>query len=85
MPNHPNRSKSAPPTDASTPKPDEVRELRRANELTAEQCGAIVHVSGRAWQRWEAGDRPMHPAFFELARMKIAAGIIPLPKRERPA
>lgn len=68
MPNHPNRSGI--PSTSSTPSPDEVREFRRARELSAAQAGALVHVSGRAWQRWEAGERPMHPAFFELATLK---------------
>ena len=70
MTNHPNRSKSAPPTAARTPSPDEVREFRRSRNLSAEQAGALVHVTGRAWQRWESDDRPMHPAFFELALLK---------------
>lgn len=70
MANHPQRSKSAPPTSARTPSPDEVREFRRSRELSAEQAGTLVHVTGRAWQRWEAGERPMHPAFFELATIK---------------
>ena len=65
MTNHPNRKRNA-----ETPTPDEVREFRRTRELSAAQAAALVHVTANAWQKWEAGDRPMHPAFWELARMK---------------
>ena len=27
----------------------------------------------RGWQQWEAGDRRMHPAFWELFRIKVDA------------
>lgn len=75
MPNHPNRSKSNRST-SSKPTPAEVRTLRESHGLTAEQAGALVHVSGRVWQRWELGEgfesgRAMHPAFFELAQIKL--------------
>lgn len=41
--------------------------------ITAAQdwCAAAVHTSRRAWQQWETGDRSMHPAFVELAEIKI--------------
>jgi len=32
----------------------------------------LVHVALRTWQQWEAGDRRMHPAFWELFRIKSA-------------
>jgi DNA-binding transcriptional regulator YiaG len=69
MANHPNRGYRR--TEASTPKPDEIREFRTAHKLTLEDAGDLVHVSAVAWERWEKGERPMHPAFFELARMKM--------------
>jgi putative transcriptional regulator len=69
MPNHPNRGGYG-RSDASKPKPDELREFRRVHGLTTAQAGELVHVSGAAWERWESGERPMHPAFFELARLK---------------
>lgn len=67
MANHPNRGKR---TAASTPTPDEIRDWRRARELSAAAAGALVYTSGRAWQLWEAGERRMHPATWELARIK---------------
>lgn len=33
-------------------------------------CADLVHTSRRSWQQWEAGERRMHPAFWELARLK---------------
>lgn len=33
----------------------------------------LVHTTCRVWQQWEAGDRRMHPAFWELFRIKSRA------------
>lgn len=30
----------------------------------------MIHCGLRAWQKWEAGDRKMHPAMWELFQMK---------------
>lgn len=70
MANHPNRGYRR--TEASTPKPDELREFRRVHGLSTKEAADLVHVTAAAWERWEAGGRPMHPAFFELARMKAS-------------
>ena len=42
--------------------------------ITAAQdwCAEQVHTTRRVWQQWEAGDRGMHPAFWELFRIKSA-------------
>lgn len=72
MANHPNRGKR---TDASTPTPAEIRALRESGALSFAQAAALVYVSGRAWQQWESGERRMHPAFFELARIKITEAL----------
>ena len=42
--------------------------------ITAAQdwCAEQVHTTRRVWQQWEAGDRNMHPAFWELFRIKSA-------------
>jgi DNA-binding transcriptional regulator YiaG len=69
MANHPNRGSYR--TDASTPKPDELREFRRVHGMSTKDAGELVHVSAIAWEQWEAGERRMHPAFFELARLKV--------------
>jgi DNA-binding transcriptional regulator YiaG len=76
MPNHPNRSKRT-PSESRTPKPEEVRAWRRARNLSAAAAAALVHTSPRAWLQWEsepddvANHRRMHPAFWELVRLKM--------------
>jgi DNA (cytosine-5)-methyltransferase 1 len=52
-----------------------LRESLQAREhlgITAAQdrCAEMLHTSRRAWQQWEHGDRKMHPAFWELIRIK---------------
>lgn len=42
--------------------------------LTQSQAGALVHAGLRAWQKWEAGELRMHPAFWDLFRRRVAAG-----------
>jgi putative transcriptional regulator len=69
MPNHPNRSKKGGP--ARNPKPEEIRKAREAANLTQTQAGELVYVTLRGWQQWEAGERSMHPAFWELFRIKL--------------
>ena len=70
MGNHPNRSRGGAPS--RNPTPDDVRVAREAAGLTQTQAGALVHAGCRTWQQWEAGERRMHPAFWELFRAKAA-------------
>jgi len=76
-PNHPNRSSGARDAASRNPPPAEVREAREAAQLTPEEAAKLVHTSGRAWRQWEyVGDdraqaRRMHPAFWELFRIKL--------------
>lgn len=51
-----------------SPTPKQVRAAR--GELTQTAAGKLVHTTCRVWQQWEAGDREMHPAFFELFQIK---------------
>lgn len=48
----------------------EIKAAREAAGLTQTQAAAVVHCKLRAWQQWEAGDRQMHPAFWELFCIK---------------
>jgi putative transcriptional regulator len=56
----------------------QIKEVRSAVQvslgigITAAQdwCAAALHTSRRAFQQWEAGDRSMHPAFWELLAIK---------------
>lgn len=62
------------------PTPASVREARENVQaalglgITAAQdwCAAAVHTKRRPWQQWEAGDRAMHPAFWELFGIKVS-------------
>lgn len=54
-----------------TPTPEQIRNLRKAASLTQAQAGALLHTSWRTWQDWERGERSMHPAFWELATIKL--------------
>lgn len=71
MTNHPNRSRNA--SAGRNPLPAEIRAAREAAGLTQTAAGALVHTSLRNWQQWEAGDRKMHPAFWELFGLKTRA------------
>lgn len=35
-------------------------------------CALAVHTKRRPWQQWETGERRMHPAFWELFKIKVA-------------
>lgn len=65
--NHPNRGPQGP---QSNPEPADIRAVRESAGLSQTQAAALIHASLGAWQKWEQGDRRMHPAFFELFRIK---------------
>lgn len=71
MPNHPNRSRRA-PSAASNPLPIEIKTAREAANLTQSDAAALIYSNLRTWQDWEAGIARMHPAFWELWRLKTA-------------
>lgn len=52
------------------PASDEIRAAREAAGLTQSAAAALVHANLRSWQKWEAGQRAMHPAFWELFLIK---------------
>ena len=55
------------------PTPAQIRAARLSLGLTQTQAGAVVHCEIRTWQQWEAGDRKMHPAMWELFTLKTGA------------
>lgn len=67
MANHPNRSGTS---RSRNPAPGDIHAARQAAGLTQSQAGALIHANLRSWQMWEAGDRAMHPAFWELFLIK---------------
>jgi len=66
--NHPNRSKHS--TAPTAPTPSAIRAAREAALLTQTDAAKLVYVTLSAWQRWEAGERKIHPAFWELWQLK---------------
>ena len=54
----------------ANPSPAEIRQARELAGLSQTQAAALVHAGLRSWQHWEAGDRVMHPAFWELFQIK---------------
>lgn len=76
MSNHPNRSKRA-ESAARNPTPAEVRAARESAGLTQTAAAELIYTTCRTWQQWEAGEgtaghRRMHPAFWELFKIKSA-------------
>lgn len=72
---HPNRSRAG--SAARNPKPVEIRAARESAGLSQTEAADLVHTTCRTWQQWEAaegttGNRRMHPAFWELFRIKLA-------------
>lgn len=49
-----------------------IKQERCARGLTQDKAATLVHVNLRSWQKWESGERPMHPAFWELFLLKSA-------------
>jgi DNA (cytosine-5)-methyltransferase 1 len=70
MANHPNRSKRYDAPDRN-PTPEEIRAGRESAGLTQREAARLIHCTERGWQDWEGGQRKMHPAFWELFRIKL--------------
>lgn len=71
MSNHPKRRKARRAT--RYPDPGEIRVAREVAGLSQTAAAELVHAACRTWQQWEAGDRRMHPAFWDLFCLKSAA------------
>lgn len=56
----------------TNPTPDAIKKLRAHGKLTQSAAGGLVHTTCRVWQQWEAGDRRMHPAMWELFKIKLS-------------
>ncbi|WP_408611822.1 helix-turn-helix domain-containing protein [Chitiniphilus purpureus] len=54
--------------------PQQIREARHNAGLTQTQAAELVHARMRAWQEWEAGNRAMPGAAWELFLIKTGQG-----------
>lgn len=61
-----------------SPSAAQIKTTRKALGYTQKEAAELVHVSLRAWQLWETGDRTMPPSVWELCVIK--AGLHPLYK-----
>lgn len=68
--------------NSDKPLPDQIKAARQAAGLTQTQAGAALHTTVRVWQQWEAGDRAMHAAFWELFQIKTSVAIIQVVQRK---
>lgn len=59
------------------PTSEQICAAREAAGLTQSAAAALVHANLRSWQKWEAGERAMHPAFWELFLIKMGLGRCP--------
>ena len=59
-----------------SPLPPAIRAARDLAGISQTAAASLVHTTCRTWQQWEAGDRKMHPAFWELFQIKTAMRIV---------
>ena len=69
MTNHPNRSRRGNP--AANPTPEDISSARKRAGLTQREAAALIYATQSAWEDWEQGRRRMHPALWELFRLKV--------------
>jgi len=73
-------SASAPTRDSLAtikPTPDQIRAARTLANQSQDEAAQLVHVTGRAWRRWESGEREISGAAWELYLIK-ALGFAPI-------
>lgn len=68
MTNHPNRSRDK--SQASNPSTDQIVSARNAVGYTQKQAAEKIMHSVRTWEKWETGERRMHPALFDYFLLK---------------
>ena len=52
------------------PQPELIKKTRNVLGCTQKEAAGLVHVSLRAWQLWESGERKMPPGLWELCVIK---------------
>ncbi|HEX9391468.1 MAG TPA: helix-turn-helix domain-containing protein [Usitatibacteraceae bacterium] len=58
-----------------SPAPPAIRAAREAAGLTQTAAAELIYSTLRTWQDWEKGVARMHPAFWELWRLKAKSGL----------
>jgi putative transcriptional regulator len=56
-----------------SPAPADIRAGRERAGLNQIEAAGLLQVDMRLWQKWELGEREMHPAFWELFCIKTGA------------
>jgi transcriptional regulator with XRE-family HTH domain len=56
----------------NNPTPELIKQTRKEAKLTQTKAATLIHKKLRAWAQYEAGDRKMDPAYWELFLIKIA-------------
>ncbi len=64
-----------------SPTPQDLQKIRERYGWTQSEAAALVHVTPRAWQWWEAGQRAMPIGLWEL--LLIKAGLHPSYKQTK--
>ena len=57
-------------TKQDNPSPDEIKKARTSAGHTQTEAATLIGYTLRAWQMWEAGDRPMRRSVLDLYLMK---------------
>lgn len=68
-PNRNHRNRRGNP--AANPTPEDIRSERKRAGLTQREAAALIYATQSAWEDWEQGRRRMHPALWELFRLKV--------------
>lgn len=53
------------------PTPEHIKQVRKQAGLTQTEAAMLIYKKLRAWQQYEAGDRKMDAAYWELFLLKI--------------
>jgi DNA-binding XRE family transcriptional regulator len=56
----------------NNPTPELIKQTRKEAKLTQTKAAALIHKQLRTWAQYEAGDRKMDAAYWELFLIKIS-------------
>jgi DNA-binding transcriptional regulator YiaG len=60
-----------------SPDPTEIKSARLRAGLTQVQAAEVIYSTKRTWQDWERGLNSMHPALWELFKLKVSRSVRP--------